>query len=155
MDFFETVWNYGLFGYYGQNIGILFYVFGLALSAGLGYLAGGLNVTCFLFKFRFKDNIWEHGRGTYLVDMKREHGLLPVFAAAVGDIFKTLLAVFVFGILFGGSAHGSENRPGRTEQVCTESCIYGVLSNEGTGGYHCFRTMQESRREPIYLLCSF
>ena len=73
------------------------------LSAISGYLLGGINGAIILSRLVYHEDIRTKGSGNPgFTNFKRVHGFCPAtFAAMAIDIFKTIIPVVTFMILFG------------------------------------------------------
>lgn len=83
----------------------LFYVLYIAfilVSMAAGYLLGSINTSIIVSKIFYRDDIRRHGSGNAgMTNMLRTYGAKAALLTLFGDIFKTVLAIFVAGALLG------------------------------------------------------
>ena len=83
----------------------------LCVAAALsGYLLGGVNGAIILSRLVYHEDIRTKGSGNPgFTNFKRVHGFCPAtFAAMAIDIFKTIIPVVTFMILFGHFGHSGQ-----------------------------------------------
>lgn len=100
---FGDVWNAGLFGIWGSGISIWIYITGWALCAILSYLLGSLNFGCIISKYKFHDDIRQHGSGNAgATNVLRTYGKSAAVFTYLGDGLKAAVAVLLVGRMLGG-----------------------------------------------------
>ncbi|MBP3605539.1 MAG: glycerol-3-phosphate 1-O-acyltransferase PlsY [Clostridia bacterium] len=80
---------------------VLFFAF-LLLSIAAGYLLGSVNTAIVISKVFYRDDIRKYGSGNAgMTNMLRTFGGKAAIGVLVGDMLKTVLAIFIGGVLFG------------------------------------------------------
>ena len=79
----------------------VFFLF-LLLSLAAGYLLGSINTAIVISKVFYRDDIRKYGSGNAgMTNMLRTFGGKAAIGVLVGDMLKTVIAIFIGGILFG------------------------------------------------------
>ena len=66
------------------------------------YLLGSINTSIIVSKVLFRDDIRKHGSGNAgLTNVLRTYGAFPAVLTLVGDLLKTVIAVFIAAFFFG------------------------------------------------------
>ena len=77
------------------------------LAIAAGYLLGSINSAIIISKLLFNDDIRKHGSGNAgLTNMLRTYGAKAAILTLVGDILKTVIAIFIGSVLGGFSYYG-------------------------------------------------
>ena len=85
-----TDWFYPLF--------ILF----ILITIAAAYLLGSINSAIIISKIFYNDDIRRHGSGNAgLTNMLRTYGAFPAVMTLIGDILKTVIAIFIAAFFFG------------------------------------------------------
>lgn len=80
---------------------LVFFLF-LILSLAAGYLLGSVNTAIVISKVFYKDDIRKYGSGNAgMTNMLRTFGGKAAIGVLVGDVLKTVIAIFIGGVLFG------------------------------------------------------
>lgn len=80
---------------------LLFFAF-LLLSIAAGYLLGSVNTAIVISKVFYRDDIRKYGSGNAgMTNMLRTFGGKAAIGVLVGDMLKTVIAIFIGGVLFG------------------------------------------------------
>ena len=80
---------------------LVFFLF-LILSLAAGYLLGSVNTAIVISKIFYKDDIRKYGSGNAgMTNMLRTFGGKAAIGVLVGDMLKTVIAIFIGGVLFG------------------------------------------------------
>lgn len=80
---------------------LVFFLF-LILSLAAGYLLGSVNTAIVISKVFYKDDIRKYGSGNAgMTNMLRTFGGKAAIGVLVGDMLKTVIAIFIGGVLFG------------------------------------------------------
>lgn len=66
------------------------------------YLLGSINTSIIVSKVLFKDDIRKHGSGNAgLTNVLRTYGAFPAVLTLLGDLLKTVIAIFIAAFFFG------------------------------------------------------
>lgn len=100
--FGENAWNDGLVLKRGENINILIYFLLYLAVIAVAYLFGSVNTAVVLSKLMYGEDIRTKGSGNAgMTNMMRTYGKGPAAITLLGDMLKTLLAMFVGTCLLG------------------------------------------------------
>ena len=85
-----------------QKLYILFYFASIILVIASSYLLGSINSAIIISKAVYKDDVRKHGSGNAgMTNMLRTYGKGAAGLTLLGDVMKTVIAIFIAGILFG------------------------------------------------------
>ena len=74
----------------------------VVLSIAVSYLLGSINSAIVVSRLLYKEDIRTHGSGNAgLTNMLRTYGMKAAALTLIGDMLKTLLAIFFTGLLLG------------------------------------------------------
>ena len=99
--------NEGLFSYLFPNGATegeyyLWFILSAITVIVAGYLLGSVNSAIIISKLLYRDDIRRHGSGNAgMTNMLRTYGKGAAGLTLFGDVFKTALAIFISGIVFG------------------------------------------------------
>lgn len=97
--------NYGLhFAIFAQSskFSFVFYALFCVISMLAGYFLGAINSAIIVSKTVYNDDIRRHGSGNPgLTNMHRVYGKNGALLTLAGDLSKTVLAIFIGGLLLG------------------------------------------------------
>ena len=94
----------------GEIMPLTWLIAGAAATFIIGYLLGSINFALVISKVFYNDDIRNHGsKGAGMTNMLRTYGKKAAAFTLLGDILKTVVAVFIGALLLGGalSAYGS------------------------------------------------
>jgi len=127
--------NWGLFHYLFTNNAFaagswqfyLFYVGFIVISIVAAYLLGSINSAILISKVLYRDDIRKHGSGNAgLTNMLRTYGKGAAGLTLLGDMLKTVIAIFIAGTLLGfGYIHGISCNEG----WCYMAGLFAVLGH--------------------------
>lgn len=101
---FPNIVKYGylLIAFQEKVNGLIFAGIGFLLCAVIAYLIGSLNFGIIISKYKFKDNIRDHGSGSAgMTNMMRTYGKTAAIFTFLGDFTKAVIAVVIGTILCG------------------------------------------------------
>ena len=101
---FTNIMKYGyiLIAFQGKPNGLVFAVLGFVLCAVIAYLLGSLNFGLIISKYKFKDDIREHGSGgAGMTNMMRTYGRSAAAFTFFGDFVKAVIAIMIATLLCG------------------------------------------------------
>lgn len=111
----EGLWGY-IIASQGGSLPTLQYILlsvgFILLSVVAGYLLGSINSAIIVSKVLYKDDIRTHGSGNAgMTNMLRTYGKGAAGLTLLGDVMKTVISVFIGGVLggfvyIGGTSHG-------------------------------------------------
>lgn len=79
-----------------------FYIGSLLFVVIISYLLGSINTSIIISKTLYRDDVRNHGSGNAgMTNMLRTYGKSAAGLTLFGDIMKTVIAIFVAGVLFG------------------------------------------------------
>ncbi len=85
-----------------KNLYLLFYIGLIALVVAVSYLLGSVNSAIVVSKLLYKDDIRKHGSGNAgMTNMLRTYGKGAAGLTLLGDVMKTVIAIFFAAIFFG------------------------------------------------------
>ena len=103
----------GIFGWlFDANTGVykgvselkyyLFYFLFMIVMIAVAYLLGSLNSAIIVSRVLYRDDVRKHGSGNAgLTNTLRTYGKNAALLTLFGDIMKTIVAIFIGGVLFG------------------------------------------------------
>ena len=101
--------------------GMLFVIFASAvlLSAIIGYLLGSVNSAIIISRLLYRDDVRRHGSGNAgMTNMLRTYGTSAAALTLLGDVLKTVIAVFCGAMICGAGLGG---------YVAGTLCIFGHI----------------------------
>jgi acyl-phosphate glycerol 3-phosphate acyltransferase len=96
--------NYGriLIKFIGEPNFSLYVILGFILCACIAYLLGSLNFGVIISRYKFKDDVRDHGSGgSGMTNMMRTYGRSAAIFTFVGDFIKAVIAIFIATLLCG------------------------------------------------------
>lgn len=95
-------------------------------TIAISYLLGSINSAILISKIFYHDDIRKHGSGNAgLTNTLRTYGKGAALGCLLGDIFKTLIAIFVAGVLLGFNYY----RGISVGQFCYMAGLFAVLGH--------------------------
>lgn len=97
-----TILNQGLYSTYLSPGDTAIPLYCLFLCIAVGYLLGSLNSAVIVSRLLYGDDVRKYGsKNAGLTNMYRTYGKKAAVFTLLGDILKTVLAVFLTGLFFG------------------------------------------------------
>ncbi len=104
----------------------LAYALGILAIIVIPYLLGSINSAIIISKVGYNDDIRKHGSGNAgLTNMLRTYGLGAAGLTLLGDILKTVLAIFIAGVIWGFGYVAAVS----TEQFLYVAGLFAVLGH--------------------------
>ena len=123
--------NEGIFGTFTISADKL-YLYFLALLGVLiiSYLLGSVNTAIVISKLVYHEDIRTKGSGNAgMTNMLRTYGGKAAVMTLVGDLMKTVIAVFICSIFFGFGYIGGVSIGGTTQGECYLAGLFAVLGH--------------------------
>ncbi len=97
-----TILQHGLYGTYFSPEDTAIPIYFLFICLAVGYLLGSLNSAVIVSRLLYGDDVRKYGsKNAGLTNMYRTFGKKAAGLTLLGDILKTVLAVFLTGLFFG------------------------------------------------------
>lgn len=150
---FKSLYNGGFMSLLtADSQGMLFVIFASAvfLSAIVGYLLGSVNSSIIISRVLYRDDVRSHGSGNAgMTNMLRTYGTAAAGLTLLGDVLKTVIAVFCGAMICGAGLGG---------YVAGTLCVFGHIfpiyyKFRGGKGVLCAATMIAMLSPWVFLIC--
>ena len=97
-----TKFGYILITFQDKENGLIFAGLGFLLCAVIAYILGSLNFGTIISKYKFKDDVRDHGSGgSGMTNMMRTYGRSAAAFTFFGDFMKSVISVLIATLLCG------------------------------------------------------
>ncbi len=99
---FSSDINNGVYPILGYQLYPVFLLVGLIIIIAASYLLGSVNTAIIVSKLVYKDDVRKHGSGNAgMTNMLRTYGKKAAGLTLFGDMMKTVISLFIAGVIFG------------------------------------------------------